>query len=375
MPRSSTQRHIVNASRLAFTAALVATATAGIIAPTAAGAASAEAKLLSVVADSSTLRTPIAAQGVFETTAGAPVPGAQIMMMAWPTSADGAAVGSTGTLRALGRAVTASNGGYVLRIDPAASLAGVVTPDGEINVMILGENGLIQSQTNTTVSASAALLSSTNSVDPPAVSGSAVAKPGAVKVWAQPHLQKATDVSRPSTRLASPTQPAVHPGTVAIAVANLGGSATKIVNTVQLGTSGLGPAAAGGAAAPADPGPPGLDGYCQWKVLNNYGPRWAIVGQTYSSTTGVRHSFSYERSASSAIEVGVTVDTAGYASMSSGGTVSKDSTATLIYPSWGNHTYKYYETSWVWERYKIYDCLYGRGHWSTETMASPVLSR
>jgi hypothetical protein len=108
-----------------------------------------------------------------------------------------------------------------------------------------------------------------------------------------------------------------------------------------------------------DPGPDydaGVPKACSSTLVKNYGPRWVLVGQTYSSTTKVSHTFVYARGASSTLGVGVSAS-GDFGSFEQGGTVSKANTPTTSFPTYGDHHGVYYKTQFVYGEYHI-SCAY-----------------
>ncbi len=85
-----------------------------------------------------------------------------------------------------------------------------------------------------------------------------------------------------------------------------------------------------------------------------------IAYQTYSATTGVKHTFSYSRGADSSLGVGVSA-TGAYGSFTGSGTISKSSSITMDYPEYGNHRGVYYKTEFSWGKYLMSCSMGGRG--------------
>jgi hypothetical protein len=90
---------------------------------------------------------------------------------------------------------------------------------------------------------------------------------------------------------------------------------------------------------------------CTVTLLQDYGPNWAIVGQTYSQTTGVKHQFTYRSGSTSSISYGVSA-TGNLGTFSLTGTFDVSSSGSIPYATQGDNTNMYYETEFKLGKYR-----------------------
>ncbi|MFE2432657.1 hypothetical protein ACFXJ5_38845 [Streptomyces sp. NPDC059373] len=96
----------------------------------------------------------------------------------------------------------------------------------------------------------------------------------------------------------------------------------------------------------------GVSKACHSTLVKDYGARSDIVGQSYSATTGVTHTFTYVSGADSSLGVGVSASGT-YGSFKVDGTSSKSSSASESFPTYGNNKGVYYKTGFHYGKYKI----------------------
>jgi hypothetical protein len=91
-------------------------------------------------------------------------------------------------------------------------------------------------------------------------------------------------------------------------------------------------------------------------------PAWDIVGQTYSRTVDVSHTFTYSVGANSSLGIAISASAAGGFSADAGATSSATSSATTNFPTYGNYTGVYYKTEFAENEYS-HQCMsiVGRG--------------
>lgn len=171
-------------------------------------------------------------------------------------------------------------------------------------------------------------------------------------------------------------------GSAAALAADASADGTVNLEAVAVGAGGLGlfsfsrRLAAGGTGTAAPPvkadlrvraatrtGGPALTGsqpaLCtNPQFVKSFGPQWALVGQTYVTTSGVTQGFTYQYGQSSSLGVGVSPDAAP-GTFSQGGTMSQSSTLSETFPTYGAHTNVYYFTEFVYGLFKI-ACVAGR---------------
>ncbi|MET9081568.1 hypothetical protein ABZX77_06625 [Streptomyces sp. NPDC004237] len=109
----------------------------------------------------------------------------------------------------------------------------------------------------------------------------------------------------------------------------------------------------------------GVSKGCVSQLKKKLSPKWVIVGQTYSKTTGVAHSLTYTRSAASELGVGISA-TGTYGTYTGSGTNSKSTSSTTTFPTFGNNTGVYYKTEFNYGKYLV-TCTYAdSGYWWQE---------
>ncbi|MEV0186651.1 hypothetical protein AB0I54_46850 [Streptomyces sp. NPDC050625] len=157
---------------------------------------------------------------------------------------------------------------------------------------------------------------------------------------------------------AETTSAETAPVTATLALQSLSVSTAAADSTAVTDETDATPVSVADSPGSADPDDTGAD-YdagvtkgCSAQLVKNLGPKWVIVGQTYSATTGVSHTLSYSKSASSTLGVGIS-GTGTYGTFEASGTNSKSSTVTNDYPSYGNHHGVYYKTEFSDGKYHV----------------------
>ena len=104
-----------------------------------------------------------------------------------------------------------------------------------------------------------------------------------------------------------------------------------------------------------------VDKTCISYYVADKGLQWALVGQTYSTTPGVTHHFTYTNGADSSLGIGASLSGL-FGTWSEAGTSTNSSTVTLGYPTQSGAVGRYYDSNWYYKEYRI-DC-YLRGYFS-----------
>ncbi len=255
--------------------------------------------------DSALLPAPIVASGAFHERGGQARAGATVTLWVWPRHVMATLrVGDSFKLQPVATATTDGNGRYDLRVGDYSLLLPYADQDGSVDLEVIGTAG--------TRSSSFAFTRRLNSV----------AAPTAV-------------------------------------VAADGGSSTESVDLVD-GAAGKESSPTPGETSFSDKGVV-VDKSCISTYIADLGLQWDLVGQTYSTTAGVTHRFTYTAGADSTLGIGISAS-GSYGSWSSGGTSSNSSTTSLSYPSQSGAIGRYYDSNWDYRKYRL-DC-YVRGYFT-----------
>ncbi|WP_377002966.1 hypothetical protein [Aquipuribacter nitratireducens] len=247
------------------------------------------------------LTTDSLSTGVVTSPEGRPVPGAAVVVFAWPSAEveSATAVGETISLEPVAQDVTDGAGRYDVRLDSVQRLNRSASKGGIVNfeVRVFSEEGLASYHfprivKNRSGKASLHMLEQGRGGENlPAVAE---------------ELELQTDESALAPR----------DGTVDTAVDKHDCSASG-------GTKVVG-----------------------------YGQRWVTVGATHSATTGVSHDFVYTEGANSSLGVGVSAS-GKYGSFSSKGTIGRGSTAEIAFAAGGNNIGRSYRTTYDYNQWKV----------------------
>ncbi|MCX4853818.1 hypothetical protein [Streptomyces canus] len=307
---------------------------------------------LAGIADSAHLTTPVVSSGTVKDAGGNVVAGADVVLYAWPDndSDDALEEGDSVKLQPVAKAVSDSSGGYTLRIGSASLLTPQAATDGTVNLETVAYTGSHQALFNfpRTLVAS----SGTTAFLAAASDSATAADTDTTPVAADLVLDNPATPTPASSSTDGSTDPVAEEST----------SAPQSVTDDPDGAtpSADDDAAAAASAANATTADPGVSKGCSGQLKKKLGQRWVIAGQTYSATTGVKHTFSYSKGADSSLGVGVSA-TGAYGSFTGSGTVSKSSSITMDYPEYGNHKGVYYKTEFSYGKYLMTCGMGGRG--------------
>lgn len=301
--------------------------------------------------DSASLSTPVVSSGTVTNAAGTPVTDADVVLYAWPDNDSENALqeGDTVELQPVAKAVSDSSGNYALRIGDVSSLAPQAGSDSLVNFETVAYSGTTQAN----FSFPRRLISATNSstgsayltaVTPDSSSGSS---------------SLAADSSAPDAGFTTSTAAV----TANLALESLSAGTDAADSTAGRTDDTDNPASLTDdptAAAPDSSADydAGVTKGCSAQLVKNYGPKWVIVGQTYSVTSGVDHTLTYSSGASSTLGVAISGSGA-IGSFKASGSSSKSSTITNFYPTYGNHRGVYYQTQFKYGKYHVM-CAYGK---------------
>jgi hypothetical protein len=87
-------------------------------------------------------------------------------------------------------------------------------------------------------------------------------------------------------------------------------------------------------------------------LVKHLPPAWDIVGQTYSRTIDVTHTFTYKDEADSSLGVAISASASTGFSVDVGATSSVATASTTGFPTYGNYTGVYYKTQFTEAKYK-----------------------
>lgn len=246
------------------------------------------------IADSAVLSTPPVAEGVVRSESGELAAGARVILLAWP-SLEHLSVGDSVKTQPVAKASTDKSGRFILRIGGLEVLKPLASPTGRVDL-------------------------------------EAVAY--ADGVVAPFHFSRSLSIDQSGLRLADQeSSPA---------------SAEKIALTLQKGrTPGAVPSSTTTPSAMS-----GLKKGCSSWFEQDFGPRWVPVGHTSSSTFGVRHDFSYSRTAESTLGVGVH-GASPVGGWTFGGTSTRSSTGGINFPAQGDHHGALYDTQFRYGKFMV----------------------
>ncbi|MEV6500091.1 DNRLRE domain-containing protein [Streptomyces prunicolor] len=307
---------------------------------------------LAGITDSANLTTPVISSGTVKDADGNVAAGADVVLYAWPDneSDDALEEGDSVKLQPVAKAVSDSSGGYVLRVASASSLTPEAAADGTVNLETVAYSGSHQAlfnfpRTLVTSSSTTAYLAATTdsatatSIDTTPATADLVLD-NAPTVTADSGSTEAVDEESTST----PTSVTDDPDSATASAADDAAAAESAASDTTDDTT-------------ADAG---VTKGCSGSLKKKLGERWVIAGQTYSATTGVKHTFEYSRGADSSLGVGVSTSGA-YGSFTGSGSVSKSSSVTMDYPEYANHKGVYYKTEYSYGKYLMTCGMGGRG--------------
>jgi hypothetical protein len=306
---------------------------------------------LAGITDSSSLTTPVVSSGTVKDASGNVAAGADVVLYAWPDneSDDALEEGDSVKLQPVAKAVSDSSGGYTLRVASASSLTPEAAADGTVNLETVAYSGSQQALFNfprtlvTSSSTMAYLAATTDATDAVTTTTADTTPVAADLVLDNAPTATADSGSTDGTDEESASAPE--------SLADNPDSATA---------SASDDAAAAESAASDTTADAGVAKACHGTLVKKLGAHWVIAGQTYSATTGVKHTFSYSKGADSSLGVGVSASGAS-GSFTGSGTTSKSSSITMEYPSYGNNRGVYYKTEYSYGKYLMACQSPGRG--------------
>ncbi|MGW3289983.1 DNRLRE domain-containing protein [Streptomyces sp. NPDC001002] len=313
---------------------------------------------LAGITDSASLTTPVVSSGTIKDSSGNTVAGADVVLYAWPDneSDDALEEGDSVKLQPVAKAISDSDGGYTLRVASASSLTPQAATDGTVNLETVAYSGSHQAlfnfpRTLVTSSGSTAYLAATTDA-----SATTVADADTTPVVADLVLDNPTQISAYSSSTDGASNGVDEESD------STPGSLTDDPDSAAGSAEDDAAAAASAASDGTDDttAAAGVTKGCTGQLKKKLGEHWVIAGQTYSATTGVKHTFSYSRGADSSLGVGVSA-TGAYGSFTGSGTISKSSSITMDYPEYGNHRGVYYKTEFSWGKYLMTCSMGGRG--------------
>ena len=284
------------------------------------------------VPDSATITYGLIASGVVQPTDSGSAGGIELLLAAQPTNS----AADTVDLHLISKAFTSDTGAYELRVPDVAALLADADSDGLVELMIFA--------------------------------------PADAAITPYAFSRRVVDGGSGRYLLRDPDAP---PPTGGAAPATVGdGNEGDDAESVDLGEA-VGPNTpdanetavadiADEAAAPdnsTDQRAPGPSGCAAHRVDGFNRTRKAVVGQWFSTTSGVHANWYYSRGASSDLGVGWSLS-GEYGSWKQSGTKSKESTATIGFPRADGSGGHYYLTKWDLQKYH-YVCtgLAGQSHY------------
>lgn len=305
---------------------------------------------LAGITDSAALSTPVVSSGTVTDSSGSPVTDADVVLYAWPDNDTEAALqeGDSVKLQPVAKAVSDGSGNYSLRIGDLSSVAPEVDANGLVNFETVAYSGSTQANFNFPRK----LVSASDSSTGTAYLSAVTAAGSIVDTYAS--SDAATEMASSDTA----------PVTATLALSALSSSTSETDSISATDGTDDAPESLSDSPDSADPNDSeadydaGVTKGCSTQLLKNLGPKWVIIGQTYSATTGVSHTLTYSRGASSTLGVGVSGSGA-YGSFEQSGTNAKSTTITNEYPSYGNHRGAYYKTEFSYGKYHIH-CSYSK---------------
>ncbi|MDV9174886.1 DNRLRE domain-containing protein [Streptomyces sp. W16] len=294
---------------------------------------------LAGITDSASLTTPVVAKGTVDNSDGTAASGADVVLYAWPSNEvdDALEEGDYVKLQPVAKAVTDSSGGYELRIAALSALSAQAADDGTVNFEAIASSGRKAVSYN---------------FGRRLVTSSSVAK-----VLAYSTASTAADTSADAAALqADPEDVTLTLDSEASSAPAEDSTTDATENPSATPTPVADPSEVTGSDEDPEEVEAGVSKACGIRLLKKIPPKWVIIGQTYSKTTGVAHTLSYTSGASSSLGVGVSASGT-YGSYSAGGSMSKSSSTTTQYPNYGNNTGVYYKTQFRYGKY-IVGCAY-----------------
>ncbi|MFD4598093.1 DNRLRE domain-containing protein [Streptomyces sp. NPDC058464] len=308
---------------------------------------------LAGITDSSSLTTPVVSSGTVKDADGNLAAGADVVLYAWPDneSDDALEEGDSVKLQPVAKAVSDSSGGYALRVASAAALTPEAAADGTVNFETVAYSGSRQAvfnfpRTLVTSSSATAYLAATAGAATSDTDTTSIAD--TTPVAADLVLDNALSTSEYSSSTVDASNGVDEESSSAPE------SLTDDPNSANAS------AADDTAAAESDASDTGVAKACNGTLVKKLGAKWVIAGQTYSATSGVKHTFSYSKGADSSLGVGVSA-TGTYGSFTGSGSISKSSSITMEYPTYGNNRGVYYKTEYSYGKYLVACQSPGRG--------------
>ncbi|WP_262064512.1 DNRLRE domain-containing protein [Streptomyces sp. STR69] len=312
---------------------------------------------LAGITDSSDLTTPVVSNGTIKGADGNTVAGADVVLYAWPDneSDDALEEGDSVKLQPVAKAVSDSSGDYTLRVASASSLTPQAAADGTVNFETVAYSGSQQAvfnfpRTLVTASSTTAYLAATTDAATSDTDTTSMAD--TTPVVADLVMDNALSISAYSSSSDGASNGVDEESSSAPeSLTDDPDSATA---------SAADDTAAAESEASDTTADAGVAKGCNGTLVKGLGAKWVIAGQTYSATTGVKHTFSYSKGADSSLGVGVSASGT-YGSFTSSGSVSKSSSITMEYPAYGNNRGVYYKTEYSYGKYLVACQSPGRG--------------
>lgn len=283
------------------------------------------------IRDSASLSTPVVARGLVHDSKGAPSAGADVVLLAWPSNdvTQRLAVGDEVVLQPVAVAVSAADGSYALRLESTDLVKPLSGSDGIVNFDVVASKGAASSGVSSGLFSFARKLNE-------AEAGSALIDVGA----SDGDLASAEPAEVTLRYGDAPRETNVEPGLPT------DDSATVIATS----------------AAPLQ-----KDGdiVCKVKLAQDHGPKWTLVGQTYNAASYVESEYTYIKTASSSLGVGVSA-TGKAGTFKASGTTTRTTTVTQEYGKAGHHAKRYFDTMFRYGTFR-HDCYdSGSGYqWTT----------
>ncbi|MGW2518067.1 DNRLRE domain-containing protein [Streptomyces sp. NPDC001617] len=320
---------------------------------------------LAGITDSASLSTPAVSSGTVQNADGTAVAGADVVLYAWPDNETDAALqeGDSVKLQPVAKAIADSSGNYTLRLASADLAAPEAASDGTVNFETIAYSGDDEATFNFprklvgSGTSSAYLAATTTDTDSDTSSADTQTPVSATLVLnAAPVTTSDTDETSATAEDTTDTPVSVgdSPDSADASAADDAAAAASAADTSDTADTA------------------GVTKACTGTLTKDLGPKWVIVGQTYSATTGVKHTLSYTKGSSSSLGVGTSA-TGAYGSFEASGSVSKESSVTNDYPDYGNHKGVYYKSEYDYGKYKM-ACVSG-GHGSVITYHYEVRAR
>ncbi|MFF1819818.1 hypothetical protein ACFVWG_21130 [Kribbella sp. NPDC058245] len=274
---------------------------------------------VSALPDSSTLQTPVVSKGRVLRSDGTPAAGSNLVLLAWPSNdvTDKQVVGDTVKLQPIARATSDANGQFEVRIASNSSLEPLAGRDGIVNMELTAEKGddavlpfsfpRKLNVTKTPDGERELVLSNVNSDE----SEIAVAEPGDLELTLQ---GAGVDKNAPVGEPAPETD-----------------DADAVIHQ--------------------EPRTTPLQKEWTTKLVADYGPKWDLVGQHWSTTTGVLTQFSFLDSSTSEIGVGASVS-GKYGSFKKSGTIARSADGDITFPRVGANAKQFHDTAYRFGRYE-----------------------